>query len=56
MERFTPPASGRFHITLTVPPAARAAIYELTGTVAANARSTRHGITVHSLQVPVVLG
>ena len=53
---FTPPASGRFHITITVPGSARAAIFQLKSKVAANAHATRHGFTTYSLPLPVALG
>jgi hypothetical protein len=53
---FTPPASGRFHITVTVPANARAAIFRLTSKVAANKHSVKHGFTTFSLPLPVVLG
>jgi hypothetical protein len=53
---FTPPASGRFHITITVPGTARAAIFQLKSKVAANAHATRHGFTTYSLPLPVALG
>jgi FG-GAP repeat len=53
---FTPPASGRFHITITVPVTARAAIFQLKSKVAANAHATSHGFTTYSLPLPVALG
>jgi hypothetical protein len=53
---FTPSAGGRFHITLTVPANAKAAIYRLKSKVAANAHATKHGFTTFSLPLPVVLG
>ena len=53
---FTPPVSGRFHITLTVPSNARAGIFRLTSKVAANKHSIKHGFTTFSLPLPVVLG
>ena len=53
---FTPPASGRFHITLTVPANARAGIFRLTSKVAANKHSVTHGFTTFSLPLPVALG
>ena len=53
---FTPPASGRFHITLTVPANAKAAIFRLTSKVAANKHSVTHGFTTFSLPLPVALG
>jgi hypothetical protein len=56
VKRITPPASGRFHITVTVPTIAKAGIYTLKSSVAANAHSTRHGFTTYSLPLPVVLG
>jgi hypothetical protein len=52
----TPAADGRFHITVTVPAGARAAIYRLKSAVAANAHSTAHGFATFSLPLPVVLG
>jgi hypothetical protein len=53
---FTPPASGRFHITLTVPANAKAAIYRLKSEVAANTHDTKHGFATFSLPLPVALG
>ena len=53
---FTPPASGRFHITITVPANARAAIFRLTSKVAANKHSVTHGFTTFSLPLPVAIG
>jgi hypothetical protein len=53
---FTPSASGRFHITLTVPANAKAGILRLTSKVAANKHSTKHGFTTFSLPLPVALG
>ena len=53
---FIPSANGRFHITLTVPANAKAAIYRLKSKVAANAHATKHGFTTFSLPLPVVLG
>ena len=53
---FTPPAGGRFDITLTVPANAKAAIYRLTSKVAANKHSVTHGFTTFSLPLPVALG
>ncbi|HXR29158.1 MAG TPA: hypothetical protein VN772_06220 [Solirubrobacteraceae bacterium] len=55
-KRFTPPASGRFHVTVTVPAIAKAGIYTLKSSVAANAHATRHGFTTYSLPLPVILG
>ena len=52
---FTPPASGRFRITLTVPADAKAGIFRLTSKVAANKHSVKHGFTTFSLPLPVVL-
>jgi hypothetical protein len=49
-------ASGRFHITLTVPANAKAGILRLTSKVAANKHSTKHGFTTFSLPLPVALG
>jgi CSLREA domain-containing protein len=56
VKTFTPPAGGRFQITLTVPANAKAAIYRLTSKVAANKHSTTHGFTTFSLPLPVTLG
>jgi hypothetical protein len=53
---FNPAASGRFHITLTVPASAEAAIYRLKSEVAANAHATKHGFATFSLPLPVALG
>jgi FG-GAP repeat len=53
---FTPPASGRFHITVSVPADARAAIFTLRSVVAANAHATRHGFATYSLPLAVALG
>ncbi|MGD0456056.1 MAG: beta-propeller fold lactonase family protein, partial [Solirubrobacteraceae bacterium] len=53
---FTPPASGRFHITVTVPAGARAGIFTLKSKVAANKHATAHGFTTYSLPLPVALG
>jgi hypothetical protein len=56
VERFTPPASGRFHITLTVPADAKAAVYTLKSKVAGNSHSRQHGFNTYSLPLPVLLG
>jgi alpha-tubulin suppressor-like RCC1 family protein len=53
---FTPSASGRFHITLTVPAGARAGLYRLRSKVAANAHANREGFSTYSLPLPVALG
>jgi hypothetical protein len=53
---FTPSANGHFHITLTVPANAKAAIFRLTSKVAANERSVKHGFATFSLPLPAVLG
>jgi hypothetical protein len=53
---FTPSASGRYRITLTVPTNAKAAIFRLTSKVAANEHSVKHGFTTYSLPLPVTLG
>jgi hypothetical protein len=53
---FTPAANGRFHITLTVPANARAAIFRLASKVAANKHSVTHGFTTFSLPLPVAIG
>ena len=54
--RITPPASGRFHITITVPANAKAAVYQLKSSVAANTHATTHGFTTYSLPLPITLG
>lgn len=54
VKRFTPPASGRFRITLTVPDNAKAGIYRLTSKVAQNTHS-RRGFATFSLPLPVVI-
>jgi len=53
---FTPPASGRFHITLTVPANAKAGIFRLMSKVAANKHSVKHGFSTFSLPLPVLFG
>jgi hypothetical protein len=55
VERVKPSASGRFHITLTVPSAAKAGIYRLTSTVRENTHS-KQGFATYSLPLPAVLG
>ncbi len=54
--RVTPPANGRFHITITVPASARAGVYQLKSSVAANIHATAHGFTTYSLPLPVLIG
>jgi FG-GAP repeat len=56
VEHVTPPRSGRFHITLTVPAAARAGIFTLKSKVAGNLHSLTHGFTTYSLPLPAALG
>ena len=56
VKNFTPSASGRFNITVTVPANAKAAIFRLTSKVAANKHSVAHGFTTFSLPLPVALG
>jgi hypothetical protein len=56
VKTFTPSASGRFDITLTVPSNAKAAIFRLTSKVAANKHSITHGFTTFSLPLPVAIG
>lgn len=56
VKTFTPPAGGQYHITLTVPTNARAAIFRLTSKVAANTHSVKHGFATFSLPLPVTLG
>lgn len=53
---FTPTANGRFRIQVSVPANARAAIFQLKSTVAANRHATKHGFTTYSLPLPVALG
>ena len=53
---FTPAANGHFHITVTVPANAKAAIFRLTSKVAANKHSVTHGFTTFSLPLPVAIG
>jgi len=55
-KRFTPPASGRFHITLSLPAGAKAAIFRLTSSVAANSHATKHGFNTFSLPLPLTIG
>jgi hypothetical protein len=55
VKTFTPPASGRFDITLTVPASARAGIFRLISKVAANEHAVKHGFTTFSLPLPVAL-
>jgi hypothetical protein len=53
---FVPPASGHFHLAITLPAAARAAIFRLKSSVAAKGRVTSHSSTAYSLSLPVLLG
>lgn len=55
VKRFTPPVSGRFHITVQVPAGAKVGIYRLTSSVAVKA-SSKHGFAMYSLPLPVILG
>ena len=55
-KKFTPPASGRFDVKVTVPTDARAGIFTLKSKVAANTHSLHHGFTTYSLPLPVSLG
>jgi hypothetical protein len=55
VKRFTPSASGRFHITVQVPAGAKAGIYRLIGSVAVKPGSKR-GFATYSLPLPVILG
>jgi hypothetical protein len=50
------PASGRFRISLPTPAGAKAAIYTLKSSVAANRRATGHGFTTYSTPLPIALG
>jgi len=56
VKSFTPPASGRFQITVTVPANAKAGIFRLTSKVAVNAHAVKHGFTTFSLPLPVAIG
>jgi hypothetical protein len=56
VKTFTPPANGRYHVTLTVPANAKAGIFRLTSKVAANTHSVKHGFATFSLPLPVTLG
>jgi hypothetical protein len=56
VDRVTPPSSGRFQISLPAPAGAKAAIYTLKSSVAANRHSLIHGFTTYSLPLPVALG
>ncbi|HTA36392.1 MAG TPA: hypothetical protein VK761_06720 [Solirubrobacteraceae bacterium] len=56
VDRVTPPPSGRFRISLPAPAGAKAAIYTLKSSVAANRHSLIHGFTTYSLPLPVALG
>jgi hypothetical protein len=53
---FTPSASGRYRIALSVPTNAKAAIFRLTSKVAANEHLVKHGFVTYSLPLPVTLG
>jgi hypothetical protein len=55
-KQFTPPASGVFHLTLTVPAGTTAAIYTLKSKVAANAHALAKGFKTYSLPLPVAIG
>jgi len=55
VKRVTPPSSGRFRITITVPAAAKAGVYRLISSVRENTHSTR-GFATYSLPLPAVLG
>jgi len=50
----TPPAGGRFHITVPIPAGARAGIFRLEGTVGERPGS-RHGFKTYSLPLPATL-
>jgi hypothetical protein len=53
---FTPPASGRFHVTVSgIPAGAKAGLYRLTTAVLQNPRS-RRAFRTYSLPLPVALG
>ncbi len=53
---FTPPASGRFHVTINgIPANAKAGIYRLTSSVTEKP-GAKHGFATFSLPLPVALG
>jgi hypothetical protein len=56
VKTFTPPASGHYHITLTLAANARGGIFRLASKVAANKHSVKHGFATFSLPLPVTLG
>jgi hypothetical protein len=54
---FTPPASGRFQVTISgIPANAKAGIYRLSSIVAQSTASAKHGFPTFSLPLPVALG
>jgi hypothetical protein len=55
VKRFTPSASGRFRVSVTVPSDAKAGIYRLISSVRKTARSSR-GFATYSLPLPVLIG
>jgi hypothetical protein len=52
---FVPSANGHFHLALTVPAAARAAIFRLKSSVGAKGHDTSRNSTTYSLSLPVSL-
>jgi CSLREA domain-containing protein len=56
LKRFTPPRSGRYRVTVSVPAGTSAAVFRLKSSVAADARSVKHGFATFSLPLPVVIG
>jgi hypothetical protein len=55
VKRFIPPPNGRFRITVVVAANAKAAIYQLTSSVAGNIYSLTHGFKTYSLPLPVLI-
>jgi hypothetical protein len=56
VKTLTPPRSGHYHITLSLPAGTKAAIFRLRSTVAANPHSLKHGFATYSLPLPVQIG
>jgi hypothetical protein len=55
VERFTPPASGRFRVSFKAPAGAAAAVYRLASRVTKTAGS-KHSFPTYSLPLPVIIG
>ncbi|MHB8241525.1 MAG: choice-of-anchor Q domain-containing protein, partial [Solirubrobacteraceae bacterium] len=56
VKTFTPSRSGRYRITVSLPAGTRAALFRLSGTVAATKRTEKHPIVAISLPLPVAIG